>query len=54
MKWKDDRLVSIVDYHYEGDKKIVDEVTPIRPIKGKDANKEFFLGKRGNDGLSYK
>ena len=54
MKWKETRelfpnqflLVSILYYHYEGDKKIVDEVAPIRPIK-EDANKEFFNAKEG-------
>ncbi|QDI91809.1 hypothetical protein EPH95_12005 [Salicibibacter halophilus] len=55
MKWEEARelfpdqflLVSILDYHYEGDKKIVDEVAPIRPIKDEDANKEFFNAKEG-------
>lgn len=55
MKWNEARelfpnqflLVSILDYHYEGDKKIVDEVAPIRPIKDEDANKEFFNAKEG-------
>jgi hypothetical protein len=55
MKWKDARelfpnqflLVSILDYHYEDDKRIVDEVAPIRPIKDEDANKEFFNAKEG-------
>lgn len=55
MKWKEARklfpdqflLVSILDYHYEDDKKIVDEVAPIRPIKDEDANKEFFNAKEG-------
>ncbi|TCP21696.1 hypothetical protein EV207_1405 [Scopulibacillus darangshiensis] len=55
MKWNEARelfpnqllLVSILDYHYEGDKKIVDEVAPIRAIKDTDANKEFFNAKEG-------
>jgi hypothetical protein len=55
MKWQEARelfpkqflLVSILDYHYEGDKRIVDEVAPIRPIKNEDANKEFFNAKEG-------
>lgn len=55
MKWKEARelfpnqflLVSILDYYYEGDMKIVDEVVPIRPIKDEDANKEFFNAKEG-------
>ncbi len=55
MKWKEARelypnqflLVSILNYHYEGDKKIVDEVAPVRPIKDENANKEFFSAKEG-------
>lgn len=55
MKWEEARelfpdqflLVSILDYHYEGEKKIVDEVAPIRPIKDENANKEFFNAKEG-------
>lgn len=55
MKWQEARelfpnqflLVSILDYHEEGDKKIVDEVAPIRTISEKDANKEFFSAKEG-------
>lgn len=55
MKWKEARelfpnqflLVSILDYHFENDKKIVDEVAPIRSIKDEDANKEFFHAKEG-------
>lgn len=55
MKWKEARelfpdqflLVAILDYHYEGDKKIVDEVAPIRPIKDEDANKAFFRASEG-------
>lgn len=55
MKWQEARelfpnqllLVSILDYHYEGDKKIVDEVAPIRSIKEEDANQEFFNAKEG-------
>ncbi|MDG5789592.1 hypothetical protein QA612_19210 [Evansella sp. AB-P1] len=55
MKWQEVRelfpnqflLVSILDYHEEGDKKIVDEVAPIRPIEDEDANQEFFKAKEG-------
>ncbi|MDQ0215803.1 hypothetical protein J2S13_002223 [Oikeobacillus pervagus] len=55
MKWQEARelfpnqflLVAILDYHEEGDKKIVDEVAPIRPVSDKDANKEFFHSKEG-------
>lgn len=55
MKWKEARelfpnqflLVSILDYHYEGDKRIVDEVAPIRSVKDEDVNKEFFHAKEG-------
>jgi hypothetical protein len=40
MKWQEVRelfpnqfvLISILNYHEEGDKKIIDEVAPIRPI----------------------
>lgn len=53
MKWEKVRqafpnqfvLVSILDYHFEGDKKIVDEVAPIRTIKEEDANRAFFTAK---------
>jgi hypothetical protein len=55
MKWQEVRelfpnqflLVSILDYHEEGEKKIVDEVAPIRPIADEDANQEFFKAKEG-------
>ena len=55
MKWKEVRelfpnqflLVSILDYHEEGDKKIVDEVAPIRTISDKKTTKEFFQAKEG-------
>ncbi|MBP1970933.1 hypothetical protein J2Z83_003069 [Virgibacillus natechei] len=55
MKWEEARelfpdqflLVSILDYHYEGEKKIVDEVAPIRRIKDEGANTEFFKAKEG-------
>nr|WP_062110706.1 hypothetical protein [Bacillus niameyensis] len=40
-------LVSILDYHEEGDIKKVDEVAPIRTVSNKDANKEFFNAKEG-------
>jgi hypothetical protein len=56
MKWQEVRemfpdqfvLVSILDYHEEGNKKIVDEVAPIRTISDEDANKEFFQAKPGD------
>jgi len=55
MRWQEARelfpnqfiLVSILDYHEEGDKKIVDEVEPIRSVSEKNANKEFFHAKEG-------
>jgi hypothetical protein len=55
MKWQEARelfpnqflLVSILDYHEEGNKKVVDEVAPIRPVADEDANKEFFNAKEG-------
>ncbi|MGY3715595.1 hypothetical protein ACWE42_08745 [Sutcliffiella cohnii] len=55
MKWQDVRelfpnqfvLVSILEYREEGDRKVVDEVTPIRTISEQDANKEFFHAKEG-------
>lgn len=55
MKWEDVRkafpdqfvLVSILDYHYEEGKKVVDEVAPIRVIEEKDANKAFFSAEEG-------
>lgn len=55
MKWQEARelfpdqflLVSILDYHEEGDKKIVDEVAPIRTVPDKDANKAFFQAEEG-------
>lgn len=56
MKWEEVRrmfpnqfvLVSILKYHEEGNKKIVDEVAPIRAISDEDANKEFFRAGQGN------
>jgi hypothetical protein len=50
MKWQEVReiypdqfvLVSILQYHEEDNKKIVDEVAPIRPVSDEDATKEFF------------
>jgi hypothetical protein len=55
MKWEEVRelfpnqfiLVSILDYYEEGNKKIINEVAPIRPISDKDANKEFFQAEPG-------
>lgn len=56
MKWQEVRelfpnqfvLVSILDYHEEDDKKIIDEVAPIRSIPDENANKEFFKVETGN------
>ena len=56
MKWQEVReifpnqfvLVSILDYHEEDDKKIIDEVAPIRSIPDEEANKEFFKVEPGN------
>lgn len=56
MKWQEVRelfpdqfvLVSIINYHEEDNKKIVDEVAPIRIISEQDANKEVFQVKPGN------
>lgn len=50
MKWQEVRelfpnqfvLISILDYHEEDEKKIIDEVAPIRSIPDENANKEFF------------
>ena len=50
MRWQEVRelfpdqfvLVSILDYHEEDYKKIIDEVAPIRSIPDEMANKEFF------------
>ncbi|MBU5353898.1 hypothetical protein KQI74_16560 [Paenibacillus barcinonensis] len=56
MKWQEVRelfpdqfvLVSIIQYHEEDNKKIVDEVAPIRTVSKQDANKEFFRVEPGN------
>ncbi|MFE8698408.1 hypothetical protein ACFYKT_19050 [Cytobacillus sp. FJAT-53684] len=56
MKWQEVRelfpdqfvLVSILDYHEEDDKKIIDEVAPIRSVPDENANKEFFKVEPGN------
>jgi hypothetical protein len=56
MKWQEVRelfpnqfvLVSILNYHEEKDKKIIDEVAPIRSIPEESANKEFFKVSPGN------
>ena len=55
MKWQEVRelfpnqfvLVSILNYREEGDKKIVDEVAPIRTVNEQDVNKEFFNAEEG-------
>ncbi|QKS59044.1 hypothetical protein HUB98_24430 [Paenibacillus barcinonensis] len=41
-------LVSILQYHEEDNKKVVDEVAPIRTVSEQDANKEFFCVDPGN------
>ncbi|MGD6803835.1 hypothetical protein [Rossellomorea aquimaris] len=56
MKWQEVRdlfpnqfvLVSILHFHEDEDKKIIDEVAPIRAIPEKEANKEFFNVDPGN------
>ncbi|MTW87585.1 hypothetical protein F3157_18370 [Virgibacillus dakarensis] len=56
MKWQEVRehfpnqflLVHILNSHEEGDKKIVDDIAVIRPIRDEDANKEFFSAEPGN------
>lgn len=56
MKWQKVRemfpnqfvLVSILNYQEKGNKKIVDEVAPIRSVSDTDANNEFFRVKQGN------
>lgn len=56
MKWQEVRelfpnqfvLVSILDYHEEDEKKVIDEVAPIRSIPDENANKEFFKVEPGN------
>lgn len=55
MKWQEVRelfpnqfvLVSILNYREEGERKIMDEVAPIRTISDQDATKEFFRAKEG-------
>lgn len=56
MKWQEVRelfpdqfvMVSTTHYHEEDNKKIVDEVAPIRTVPEQDANKEFFRVEPGN------
>ncbi|WP_339836899.1 hypothetical protein [Paenibacillus sp. FSL R7-0272] len=56
MKWQEVRelypdqfvLVSILQFHEEDNKKVVDEVAPIRTVSEQDANKEFFRVEPGN------
>lgn len=56
MKWQEVRelfpdqfvLASILNYHEEDNKKIIDEVAPILTILAENANKEFFQAKQGN------
>ncbi|MBL4953707.1 hypothetical protein JK635_16080 [Neobacillus sp. YIM B02564] len=56
MKWQEVRelfpnqfvLVSILNYHEDEDKKIIDEVAPIRSIPEENVNKEFFKVEPGN------
>lgn len=40
-------MIIIVSSLFAIDKKIVDEVAPIRPIKDENENKEFFGAKEG-------
>ncbi len=61
MKWQEVRelfpdqfvLVSIINYHEEDNKKIVDEVAPIRIISEQDADKEAFQVKSWKYGVPY-
>jgi hypothetical protein len=56
MKWEEVRilfpnqfvLVSILKSHEIGNKKIVDEVAPIKSVSEEEANKEFFKATPGN------
>ncbi|WNF36652.1 hypothetical protein RJD24_19895 [Bacillaceae bacterium IKA-2] len=56
MKWQEVRelfpdqfvLVSILDFREENNKKIVEEVAPIRSISKEEANKEFFRAEPGH------
>ncbi|CAM3973309.1 hypothetical protein L1N85_04305 [Paenibacillus alkaliterrae] len=56
MKWKEVRelfpnqfvLISILNYHEGKDKKVINEVAPIRSIFEEDANKEFFRAEPGS------
>ncbi|XID94988.1 hypothetical protein ACF3MZ_10930 [Paenibacillaceae bacterium WGS1546] len=56
MKWQEVRelfpnqfvLVSIIKSHEDQDRKIIDEVAPIRTISDEEANKEFFKAAPGN------
>ena len=55
MRWQEVRelfpnhfvLVSILNYHEKDNKKIVNEVVPIRTISDENANKEFFKAEPG-------
>ncbi len=59
MKWQEVRekfpnqfvLVSILDFHQDGDLKIVDDVAINKPLTNEEANQEFF--KSGPDGIIY-
>jgi len=56
MKWQEVRklfpnqfvLISILDFHEEGDIKIIDEVAPISPVSDVEANKAFFKAVPGS------
>ncbi|KAB7672566.1 hypothetical protein [Bacillus sp. B1-b2] len=56
MKWQEVRelfpnqfvLVSVLNFLEEDDKKIIDEVAPIRTIPAENVNKEFFNVDSGN------
>ncbi|WP_093670346.1 hypothetical protein [Sporolactobacillus nakayamae] len=55
MKWTEVRklfpnqfvLISILHAHREGNKKIIDEVAPIRSVPDEEANRLFFQAKPG-------
>lgn len=55
MKWQEVRelfpnqfvLVSILEYREEEERKVVNEVAPIRTVSDQEATKEFFRAKEG-------
>ena len=56
MKWQEVRelypdqfvLIEVLNFHEDGNMKIVDEVAPIQAISDQDATKEFFKASPGN------